>query len=60
MQRGLVMISCNGASLGYGFAEPQPLPEDPPAGSTIPRANQLPAIPAEPETPTIFCGPEAK
>jgi len=60
VQRGLVMITCNGAYLGYGFAATNPYLKSLLQGARIPRANQLPAIPAERETPTIFCGPESK
>ena len=46
VQRGLVMITCNGASLGYGLARHQPVPEDPAAErARIPRTNQLPVDP---------------
>jgi phospholipid/cholesterol/gamma-HCH transport system substrate-binding protein len=60
VQRGLVMITCNGAYLGYGFAANNPYLKTLLQGARIPRANQLPSIPAEKSTPTIFCGPESK
>jgi phospholipid/cholesterol/gamma-HCH transport system substrate-binding protein len=61
VQRGLVMITCNGASLGYGIASLNPYLKTLLQGARIPRANQLPSIPpASPETPGIFCGPGAK
>jgi phospholipid/cholesterol/gamma-HCH transport system substrate-binding protein len=60
VQHGLVMITCNGAFLGYGFAAEHAYLKTLLQGARIPRANQLPAIPAERGTPTIFCGPEAK
>jgi phospholipid/cholesterol/gamma-HCH transport system substrate-binding protein len=60
VQRGLVLITCNGASLAYGIAGNSPYLRTLLQGARIPRTNQLPSIPADPETPPIFCGPEAK
>ena len=60
VQRGLVMITCNGASLGYGIAGLNPYLRTLLQSARIPRTNQLPSIPADPETPPIFCGPGAK
>ena len=60
MQRGLVMITCNGAFLGYGFAAENPYLKTLLQGARIPRTDQLPAIPAEHATPAIFCGPGPK
>jgi phospholipid/cholesterol/gamma-HCH transport system substrate-binding protein len=60
VQRGLVMITCTGASLAYGVAG---LPTNPFIKTIlqavrIPRTNQLPTIPPDPSNPTIGCGPE--
>jgi phospholipid/cholesterol/gamma-HCH transport system substrate-binding protein len=60
VQRGLVMITCNGASLGYGIASLNPYLKTLLQGARIPRANQLPVIPGEKDTPEIRCGPGAK
>jgi phospholipid/cholesterol/gamma-HCH transport system substrate-binding protein len=60
VQRGLVMITCNGAFLAAGIADLSPYLKTLLQGARIPRTNQLPAIPAEPSTPAIFCGPGAK
>lgn len=60
VQRGLVMITCNGSYLGYGFASLNPYLKTLLQGARIPRANQLPAIPGTREQPTIFCGPDSK
>jgi phospholipid/cholesterol/gamma-HCH transport system substrate-binding protein len=62
VQRGLVMITCNGSSLGYGIAN---VPTNPYLKTIlqsvrVPRTNQLPVIAADPSNPTIFCGPGAK
>ena len=54
------MITCNGASLGYGIASLNPYLKTLLQSARIPRTNQLPAIPADTATPAIFCGPGAK
>src|SRR5215218_7887756 len=59
VQRGLVMITCNGSYLGYGLAGNNPYLKTILQSARIPRANQLPSIPGEPSTPSIFCGPDA-
>jgi phospholipid/cholesterol/gamma-HCH transport system substrate-binding protein len=59
VQRGLVMITCNGASLGYGIASNSPYLKTLLQGGRIPRTNQLPVIPPDPPS-NIGCGPEAK
>ena len=59
VQRGLVMVTCNGSYLGYGFAGINPYLKTLLQGSRIPRPNQLPTIPGERATPDIACGPEA-
>jgi phospholipid/cholesterol/gamma-HCH transport system substrate-binding protein len=58
VQRGLVMITCNGSSLGYGIAA---IPTNPYLktilqAARVPRTDQLPLIPAEPPNPAN-CGP---
>jgi phospholipid/cholesterol/gamma-HCH transport system substrate-binding protein len=62
VQRGLVMITCNGSYLGYGLAD---IPTNPYLKTILqsirtPRTDQLPAIAADPESPTISCGPVTK
>jgi hypothetical protein len=54
------MITCNGSSLGYGVAGLSPFVKTILQAVRIPRTNQLPAIPADPEVPAISCGPGAK
>ena len=56
--RGLVMISCTGTSLAYGLAETKPFLKTLLQGANIPRARDLPPVPADPSSPTISCGPE--
>ncbi len=60
IQRGLVMISCNGSYLAYGVAGIKPFVKTVLQGIPLPHYNQLPPIPADPTSPTISCGPEAK
>jgi phospholipid/cholesterol/gamma-HCH transport system substrate-binding protein len=56
VQRGLVMVTCTGAKLGYGIAQISPYIQTLLQGARIPRTNQLPAI----KNPTIACGPGTK
>jgi phospholipid/cholesterol/gamma-HCH transport system substrate-binding protein len=67
IQRGLVMISCNGTSLGYGLVKgipptipPKPYLETLLQGANVPRADELPSVPADPHEPERFCGPGAE
>jgi phospholipid/cholesterol/gamma-HCH transport system substrate-binding protein len=57
VQRGLVMITCNGSSLGYPLAQTKPYLKTILQGARIPKANELPEIPADPEFPSGGCGP---
>jgi phospholipid/cholesterol/gamma-HCH transport system substrate-binding protein len=59
VQRGLVMITCTGASLGYGIAQTNPYIQTLLQGARIPRTNQLPVIPAA-KNSNIACGPGTK
>ena len=59
LRRGLVMLSCNGTSLGYGFVETVPLLKTLLQGANVPRKTDLPPIAPDPELPTVFCGPES-
>jgi phospholipid/cholesterol/gamma-HCH transport system substrate-binding protein len=58
VQRGLVLISCNGTQLGYGVAELKPFLKTLLQAARIPRADELPAIPGVGGVGN--CGPEAK
>jgi phospholipid/cholesterol/gamma-HCH transport system substrate-binding protein len=60
VQRGLVMITCNGSSLAYGVAGLNPFIKTVLQAVRTPRVDQLPAIPPDPSTPSISCGPGAK
>ena len=60
VQRGLVMISCNGASLGYGLAEQKPFLKTLLQGARVPRASELPEIPEDPKLVGSGCGPHVK
>jgi phospholipid/cholesterol/gamma-HCH transport system substrate-binding protein len=55
--RSLVLISCNGASLGYGLAETKPYIKTLLQGARIPKANELPEIAADRKFPGFGCGP---
>jgi hypothetical protein len=54
------MITCTGASLGYGIAQTNPYIQTLLQGARIPRTNQLPVIPPDKSNPTISCGPGTK
>jgi len=60
LQRGLIMISCNGADLGYGAAASKPFLLTILQGARVPRANELPSIPPDPRFLPSSCGPGAK
>jgi phospholipid/cholesterol/gamma-HCH transport system substrate-binding protein len=60
LQRGLVMLTCTGTYLGYGFVETQPVLKTVLQGANVPRASQLPPIAADPSNPTVSCGPGTK
>ncbi len=59
IQRGLVMISCNGTELAYGAASDKALPRRPCSrGRRIPRKDELPPIAPTQATPqALGCGP---
>jgi phospholipid/cholesterol/gamma-HCH transport system substrate-binding protein len=56
--RGLVMISCNGTDLGYGFANGKPYVQALLRGANVPRKDQLPPVPEDPRFKGHSCGPE--
>lgn len=56
--RALVMISCNGTDLGYGFAAGKPYIQALLRGANVPRKDQLPPVPEDPRFPKHSCGPE--
>jgi phospholipid/cholesterol/gamma-HCH transport system substrate-binding protein len=67
VQRALVMISCNGAGLAYGFGTitKNPSTEKPYVRTVlqalnIPRSGELPFVPEDKEEPGRFCGPESE
>jgi phospholipid/cholesterol/gamma-HCH transport system substrate-binding protein len=67
VQRALVLISCNGATLAYGLAHPTPNPELEKSylralleGSNIPRRTELPEVPPDEREPNSFCGPNVE
>jgi phospholipid/cholesterol/gamma-HCH transport system substrate-binding protein len=51
VQRGIVLISCTGASLGYGFVELKPFLKTLLQGASVPRAEEIP----EPSNPSGQC-----
>jgi phospholipid/cholesterol/gamma-HCH transport system substrate-binding protein len=59
VQRGVVMITCTGSSLGYGIAGTSPYLKTLLQGGRVPRTNQLPTIPPA-EGSNIGCGPGTK
>jgi phospholipid/cholesterol/gamma-HCH transport system substrate-binding protein len=61
IQRGLVLISCNGAELGYPAARTKPYLEALLRGANVPRKTQMPTIPPDPGSSTATgCGPESE
>jgi phospholipid/cholesterol/gamma-HCH transport system substrate-binding protein len=60
ISRGLVMISCNGSYLGYGFATEKPYIQSLLSGANVPRKGQLPPIKSDPTFPGHDCGPETE
>ncbi len=64
VQRALVLISCNGADLAYGFGTitKNPVTEKPYVRTVlqalnIPRQSELPFVPEDPREKGRFCGP---
>ncbi len=61
IQRGLVMISCNGTELAYPAARNKPYLEFLLRGAYVPRKTELPTIPPDPENlESTGCGPESE
>ena len=60
ISRSLVMISCNGTDLAYGFATDKPYIQSLLNGANIPRKGQLPPIQSDPTFPGHDCGPETE
>jgi phospholipid/cholesterol/gamma-HCH transport system substrate-binding protein len=60
ISRSLVMISCNGTSLAYGFATDKPYIQSLLNGANVPRKGQLPPIKSDPTFPGHDCGPETE
>ncbi len=56
--RALVMISCNGTDLGYGFANGKPYIQALLRGANVPRKDQLPPVAEDPSFKGHSCGPE--
>ena len=60
ISRSLVLISCNGTSLAYGFATDKPYIQSLLNGGNVPRKGQLPPIKSDPTFPGHDCGPETE
>jgi len=62
VQRGLVLISCNGARLGYGLAENKPFIKTHLQGARVPRPTELPEIASVTQEGTTIegCGPNTR
>ncbi len=58
--RSLVLISCNGAGLGYSLVERKPYLKTLLQGARVPKANELPFIEEDPRFPGFGCGPVPK
>ena len=59
IQRGLVMLSCNGAYLGYGASGTNPYIKTLLQSARLPHYRELPETAPEPNLP-IACGPNVK
>jgi phospholipid/cholesterol/gamma-HCH transport system substrate-binding protein len=59
-QRALIMISCNGSSLGWGFVRAKPYLKTLLEGANVPKPDELPLVPEDKESPGRFCGPGAE
>jgi len=65
IQRGLVLIYCNGTELGYPFARTKPYVEFLLRGANIPRKTELPLVPPDPKSleegiEATGCGPNSE
>ncbi len=60
ISRSLVMISCNGTSLAYGFATDKPYIQSLLNGANVPRKGQLPPIASDKSFLGHDCGPETE
>ncbi len=60
ISRSLVMISCNGTGLAYGFATDKPYIQALLNGANVPRKGQLPPIASDKSFPGHDCGPETE
>jgi phospholipid/cholesterol/gamma-HCH transport system substrate-binding protein len=62
IQRGLVLISCNGAELGYPAARLKPYLELLLRGANVPRKTEMPTIPPDPpdSESATGCGPNSE
>ena len=58
VQRGLVMVSCNGSNLAYNFANSSPFIRTLLETARVPRPAELPEIPPAPGLP-YDCGPHS-
>lgn len=58
--RSLILISCNGTGLAYGFSAQKPFIQTLLRGGNVPRADQLPFVEEDPTFKGHGCGPEAE
>jgi len=58
IQRGMVMITCNGSNLAYGFSLTRKYLQTLLEVLNVPRPKELPAL-KDPKLPTTVCGPSA-
>jgi phospholipid/cholesterol/gamma-HCH transport system substrate-binding protein len=56
--RNMILISCNGADLGYGLVQVKPYLLTLLQGANVPRKGQLPPVAEDPSFPEHSCGPE--
>jgi phospholipid/cholesterol/gamma-HCH transport system substrate-binding protein len=60
IQRVMVLISCNGSSLGWGLVKGEPYLQTLLQGANVPKPNELPQVEPDPAEKERFCGPGAE
>lgn len=58
--RNMILISCNGAALGYSLAQGKPYLLTLLQGANVPRRAELPVVAPDPSLPQYGCGPETE
>jgi phospholipid/cholesterol/gamma-HCH transport system substrate-binding protein len=59
-QRALVLISCNGSNLGWGFVRAKPYLKSLLESANVPKPDEMPFVPEDKRSKGRFCGPGAE